>query len=404
MITLADTWLHDLSPILFEVPGVNLPIRWYGLSYLAGFIIAAVLLTQLAKRNLIAIPASRVLDAMWMLVAGVMVGGRLGYVLIYQPSLFISFSQSFPFWGVLRLTDGGMASHGGMIGVIIAAWWISRGFRPDEAPAKSANTSPREGACPVLHVTDALALVAPFGLMLGRLANFINGELLGRIIAQPGEPVPAWASWFAVKFPQERLEPSRAPELTFEQSRELAGLIDTYVPAGALAEPVSDLERYQILLQKLQAGIPGVAEGLAPLISARAPSQLLQAFAEGVVVAAAVWFVARLPRRPGVVGCWFLIVYGIGRILTEFIRLPDAHFAAETISSLTSPRPLGLARGQWLSLLMVLTGVGFLVWRTRTPAETYLGWLKPSPNATSTPAAEPADAKRRPKPDRNQPE
>src|SRR5690606_35147279 len=85
--------------------------------------------------------------------------------------------------------------HGGMIGVIVAAWWISRGFR-------SADHAGRVGRCPPTHVMDLCALIGCFGIALGRLANFINGELLGRIVAPAGAPAP----WWAVRFPQEILE------------------------------------------------------------------------------------------------------------------------------------------------------------------------------------------------------
>jgi phosphatidylglycerol:prolipoprotein diacylglycerol transferase len=103
------------------------------------------------------------------------------------------------------------------------------------------------------------------------------------------------------------------------------------------------------------------------LISARHPSQLYQAAAEGVGVGLALWFVARRPRVPGIVGSWFLIAYGALRIVTEFWRLPDAHLAVGRIA--------GLSRGQWLSALMVVIGVFFLMtlWRSKEPKMG--GWM-----------------------------
>ena len=103
-------WFHDLSPYLWRISG-DFGIRWYGVSYLLAFAIAYILLRWLSKRGVTPIPHDRIADAMMMLVGGVIVGGRLGYILLYDPSLLIDFSGSAPWWGVLRLTNGGMSSH-----------------------------------------------------------------------------------------------------------------------------------------------------------------------------------------------------------------------------------------------------------------------------------------------------
>jgi phosphatidylglycerol:prolipoprotein diacylglycerol transferase len=205
-------------------------------------------------------------------------------------------------------------------------------------------------------VLDVMCLLAPFGLLLGRIANFVNGELLGRIVAAPGEPAP----WWAVKFPQERLE-GDAPALTAEQAQRLADLARPFMRPGDTFEA-----GYRRLLERVQDGAPGLAEQLSPLISARHPSQLYQAVAEGVVVGAVVWVIARRPRRPGVVGCWFLITYGVLRVATEVWRLPDAH--------LVHGRVLGLSRGQWLSAMMVVFGAVALSVLLRRGGAKVGGW------------------------------
>ena len=141
MNTLA-AWLHDLGPIAFQAG--PLAIRWYGLSYVLGFVIGWWWLTRLAAKGLILIPRERVADAAMIFVAGVVLGGRLGYAILYDPALFITFEKSFPFWGLLEINKGGMASHGGIAGVIIASLVIARGFKgPDGA---------RVGKCPAPHV------------------------------------------------------------------------------------------------------------------------------------------------------------------------------------------------------------------------------------------------------------
>lgn len=368
-MTLA-AWLHDLDPFLLRFTD-TLGIRWYGLSYLASFVIAGFILHRMAKAGLLRIPADRVIDVMVVLVAGVVIGGRVGYVLVYQPSLLWTFEPAFPFWGLLMLTRGGMASHGGIVGVVIAAAWVARGLRKDDQCPKTP--------CPTLHILDALALTAPIGLMLGRIANFVNGELLGRVVARAGEPAP----WWAVRFPQEHLTTHAAP-LTPDQELALITLVHRHrLPND---DPKDWFEpAYHRVLEKLQAGSTDIAERLGPLVSARHPSQLYQALAEGLATLAVVWLVFRSPRRPGVVGAWFMISYGVGRIITEFWRLPDDHFAGAGFFDLSSPRPLGLSRGQWLSALMILAGIALLIAVARHGAEKLGGWRQCPVNSESAP-------------------
>ncbi len=348
-MTLA-AWLHDLSPFAIRFTD-SFGLRWYGLSYALGFLVGWMVLRGLARRGVALIPPERVGDAILYVVVGVVAGGRLGYAVFYKPSLFWSFEPGFPWWQLLAVHEGGMASHGGMIGVIIAAWMISRGCKE---PGGS-----RGGRLPLLHVLDLLCLVAPFGLFFGRLANFVNGELLGRVVAPPGEPAP----WWSVKYPQELLDTVPPRDAALEH------LVRSYTLAGEGFE--SGCAR---MLERLQAGAPGLAEQVAPLVSARHPSQLYQAAAEGVVLGLVVWLVARSARKPGIIGCWFLITYGVLRVVTEVWRLPDAHLVQKHL--------FGLTRGQWLSVLMVVIGLAFLVWIGRSRAAAMGGWGR---SATAAP-------------------
>ncbi len=342
MFTLA-AWLHDLDPVALSLPG-GLAIRWYGIAYIAGFAIAWWGLSQLAKRGWIAIPREAVGDVILATMIGVIIGGRLGYVLVYKPSLMLDFGGGFPWWGLFRINEGGMASHGGIVGAIAGAWFMARKLK-----------------LPLLHVLDCLALATPIGLMLGRLANFVNGELLGRIVAGPGEPAP----WWAVRYPQELSEREGEISHTPAQTLELESLaLEANV---ALGTPDAALT-YGAIERAVQTGHAHIAERLAPLLNARHPSQLYQALAEGLVVLVVLILVWRKPRRAGIVGAWFLITYGVGRIATEFVRLPDAHFGA-------SARLLGLSRGQWLSAAMVAIGAVMIWWVCRrADATRYGGW------------------------------
>lgn len=339
-MTMLGVWVHDLNPIVVRLGG-DFAIRWYGLAYIAGFICAYLILRFLAKRGRLLIPHDAVPDLMLAVMVGTLVGGRLGYVLIYQPGLMVTFEKSFPWWGLLAINQGGMASHGGMIGVVIGALLFARKY-------KVAG----------LHALDALALVAPIGIFFGRLANFVNGELLGRIVtAAPGKELP----WWAVKYPQELLE--RHSEvvsgLSVEHRDWLEGFESMYGGASGI-------------VREIQRGNDVVTAQIAPLLNARHPSQLYQAFFEGLLLFVVLWFVWRKPRRMGVIAAWFLMLYGVGRVFTEFYRLPDAH--------LVTQRMMGLSRGQWLSAGMVVIGAVMLgVVMARKGGERVGGWGSPLP-------------------------
>ncbi|MBA4119569.1 MAG: prolipoprotein diacylglyceryl transferase [Isosphaera sp.] len=362
--TLADAWFHTLDPVLVRLWG-GVVVRYYGLAYMVGFVIAAAMLKALARRGASPIPAHRVLDAMTWLVAGTIVGGRAGYVLVYQPSLLTTLTPGFPFWGALAVHQGGLASHGGMVGLILACWRIGRGFGEDDGS--------RSGRAPTLRVTDAVCMVAMPGVFLGRVANFINGELLGKIVAAPGSPAP----WWSVRFPREldgwiapgtRQRLSHAPELSPDQRAALDRLVEgVRLPeepwASALAQIIANPGRYRAQLE--------------PLLSARHPSQLYQALAEGVVLLVVVWAIARLPRRAGLITAWWFIVYGALRITTEFWRLPDAQFG-------DAGRIYGLSRGQWLSAGMVGFGAGLLGVVLARGGARVGGWLRPAGAARAT--------------------
>jgi len=340
-------WFHDLDPVIVPIAG-PLAIRWYGLSYLLSFVLAYFVMRALARRGFTPVPRERIADAMLYLVLGVMVGGRLGYIVLYEPAILVEFSSSPPFWGVLALNRGGMASHGGFVGIILAAWWISRGFKDEQGR--------RVGACPPLHVMDLCALVGPIGLALGRVANFINGELLGKVVAAPSEPAP----WYAVKYPQEIIE--RPPESLPQTEAQLDAIIELSL-TRMLPGETDWIFGYERVLSAIRRGDAELRAQLEPLISARYPTQLMQAFFDGLLVLVVVWLIARRPRTPGVIGGWLLIVYGLGRVVMDRVRLPDA--GIEQFGMLT--------RGQLYSLIMLGAGVAVLAWTRRTSAPAPMG-------------------------------
>ena len=157
MISPLAYWVHDLSPFLIQF-NESFGVRYYGLAYQLGFLGGAWLLGRFAAAGRSQLPRERITDFMVALVFGVMIGGRLGWFLLYHPTMLFSDPLS-----LVRVWEGGMASHGGFLGVAIALWWFSRSNK-----------------IPFLHLGDLIVACAPLGLLLGRIANFINGELWGK--------------------------------------------------------------------------------------------------------------------------------------------------------------------------------------------------------------------------------
>ena len=155
----------DLTPEIFSVTlfGVTLALRWYALAYIAGLLIGwRLVVAAVSSPRLWQGDAPMTRDQVerlltWVIV-GVIVGGRLGFVLFYQPASFLANPLDIP-----KVWQGGMAFHGGFLGVVVAGWLFCR----------------REGI-PMLSAADLLAMATPPGLLLGRIANFINAELWGR--------------------------------------------------------------------------------------------------------------------------------------------------------------------------------------------------------------------------------
>jgi len=160
-----------LSPEIFtiEVGSFAFSLRWYALAYIAGLIVGWRIVVALMRRpglwpaGRAPMPVERVEDLLTAIVLGVILGGRLGFVLFYQPGYFLANP-----WDIPKVWQGGMAFHGGFLGVVVAGIWFCR----------------RHGV-PMLQLADALALATPAGLFFGRIANFINAELWGRPTDMP---------------------------------------------------------------------------------------------------------------------------------------------------------------------------------------------------------------------------
>lgn len=254
----------EIDPVAIAVG--PLVIRWYALAFIVGLLAGWGYISLLLRQPPHVMTRAQLSDYFSWAIVGVILGGRLGYVAFYQPLYYATHPlEIFAVW------QGGMSFHGGLIGVVVATVWFARRRNID-----------------MFALGDLVACAAPVGLLLGRLANFINGELFGRPTDVP------WAIVF---------------------------------PAGG---PVG-----------------------------RHPSQLYEAALEGIVLFILLLALVRLTRMrwyPGTAVGLFLAGYGLARIIVEFFREPDIQ-----IGYLAG----GTTLGQWLSLPLVLLGIGIAVWALR---------------------------------------
>ncbi|ARJ69902.1 prolipoprotein diacylglyceryl transferase [Paracoccus contaminans] len=279
----------DISPdiVTITIAGRDFSLRWYAMAYLVGLLLGWRIIVALARRPALwggepPLRPAQVEELLTWIVAGVILGGRLGFVLFYEPAYYLSHPAE-----IVKVWQGGMSFHGGFLGVVIAAWLYAR----------------RTGT-QALRLADALAVAAPAGLLLGRIANFINAELWGR---------PTSAPW-GVIFPGDAAQACASA-------------------AGPCARHPSQL---------YEAGLEGLVLGLVMLMLVRAGGL----------------------RRPGLCLGVFLGGYGLARFVVEFFRQADAQFVTpdNPWGHVLGGPVWGITMGQLLSLPMILAGLGFACW------------------------------------------
>ena len=348
-------YLHQINPFAIRFHG-DFGIRWYGLSYLWGFFLGYLLVHRVVAVGRSTLKPQEVGDMTMWLALGIVLGGRLGFVFFYQPELLTQISGSFPYWGVIAINQGGMASHGGMIGGIVASYLYARANKHSWA-----------------HMLDLFAFGAPLGLFFGRIANFINGELYGR------ECPPTFS--LAVQFPQE-ITTWKADD------QRLTTLFDA-LPFTHRFDPTEHFNKfYQALIDEQSRGNPQVIAALRQVLPARYPSQLFEAVLEGLVVFFVLAIIWWKPRKPLVVGASFGIVYGLVRIIGEQFRMPDHYLLKQEFQS------YGVTRGQWLSGLLILAGVVLLIFALNRKVAPMGGWrripgIEPTPPTGEKPPSVP---------------
>jgi phosphatidylglycerol:prolipoprotein diacylglycerol transferase len=300
-------FIDNFDPFIFRLWD-NVGPRWYGLAYVLAFLSGFLIVRLLAKRGYCDLPPEQVGDFItWTALCGVLLGGRLGYVLFYRPEMLRE-----PL-SILRVWEGGMSSHGGMFGIMLFVLFYAY----------------RHGLS-WRNLGDNLVVAAPLGLFFGRVANFVNGELYGRATTVP----------WAVQFPKELIE-NRA-------------LGDRAVAAAVQIDPTFVDPELIITAARIN---PAFADILRTVLRPRHPSQLYEAFCEGIVLFAILWFVrTRLRTRNGTLIGLFFICYALFRIVIENFREPD------------SPLVGMFTRGQFLSFFLIALGLAFIVSAKLRPA------------------------------------
>ena len=251
-----------IDPVIVSLGVGGLALRWYGLMYLIGFAAVWYLGNYRARTHPGAWTKNEISDLVFYGAMGAVLGGRVGYVFFYNFSTFVH----DPLY-LFRMWEGGMSFHGGLLGVCLGLVYFAR---------------KRQRSW--IDVTDFLVPLCPIGLGLGRIGNFINMELPGRVTDGP------------------------------------FGLIYTCDAVRGLTQTCV-----------------GQWEGVA-----RHPSPLYQAFTEGLLLFVVVWWISRQPKRRGFVTGVFLLGYGAVRIITENFRSPDAHIGFIAFDWLTLGQLLSL--------------------------------------------------------------
>ncbi len=283
----------DISPEIFSVTlfGMTFALRWYALAYIVGIILGwRIVVRAVSRPDLWAaqkpvMTKEQVEDLLFWVILGVILGGRLGYVLFYQPAYYLANPLH-----ILRVWEGGMSFHGGAIGVILAGIYYTR----------------RHGIS-TISTGDMVCLGLAPGLLLGRIANFINAELWGRPTDLP------WGVAF--------------PTLAAQDCPDVIG------------------------------------------ICARHPSQLYEALLEGLILGTLLIYLAwrrGALKSSGLIGGTFLLGYGLARFAVEFVRQPDAQFVSpgNPLGLAWHAGGWGLTMGQILCLPMIAVGL-FLILRAR---------------------------------------
>lgn len=301
---------HFIDPVAIPLPG-PIDVRWYGLGYVFAFTVGYYILRLLSRDGFLKLDDEAIADMMFGLILGTILGARIGYIVFYDFAEFAANPAR-----IIRLWEGGLSFHGGLTGVVLAAAWYVRKYKITLA-----------------HLLDSLALGVPTGIFAVRIANFINGELFGRV-------TDASVPW-AIRFP------------TDPAAMQLLGIDRVY--------GIRERE-----LAVLEARDSGAWDAIRDQVPLRHPSQLYESLTEGLILGLILWTIYLIARRKGIrlpsglLSGVFLTGYGLFRSFVELFRQPDVQFrdANDSLGTVLGP----LTMGQALSLLVIAAGVYFLVY------------------------------------------
>ncbi len=289
------------------IPGF--PLRWYALMYLVAFGLTYVLVMVQVKRDSLPHTSDDIASLFIWAIIGLLLGARLFGTIFYDPTGYYlrnPWMIFWPFMGGRFVGFQGMSYHGGLIGAIAGGWIYCRRHRIS-----------------FLKMADLFVTAIPLGYTFGRIGNFINGELWGRVTTRPWGVVFPFATRFSTRY---------------EWVRDIADQVGIAYETGQLV----NLPRH--------------------------PSQLYEAFLEGILLFIVLWFVLkRRSRYPGFMLSWYLIGYGIARVIAEYFREPDADIGfVIALGRETEPQALflsllNISMGQLLSMLMILSGAVLLI-------------------------------------------
>jgi len=285
---MTEPYIVQFNPVALGLGPIQ--VHWYGLMYLLGFLFVALLGEYRRRQGRLPVSRETLGDLFFYGMIGVIVGGRVWYMLFYY--------TGGPHWiwseplALFRVWDGGMSFHGGLLGVLAAGWWWSRRQRLQ-----------------FFDTIDFVAPLVPIGLGLGRLGNFINGELWGK---------PTTLPWGMI-FPNARSE-----DLAYADSH----------PSW-----MASLQQW--------GGLP------------RQPSELYEMALEGAVLFVVIWLVSIKPRPRYLVSGLFALLYGCFRIGIEFVRLPDPQLGYLAFGWVTM--------GQLQSLPLIVVGLWLIGLARRSP-------------------------------------
>ncbi|MGB3739686.1 MAG: prolipoprotein diacylglyceryl transferase [Pontixanthobacter sp.] len=273
-------------------------LRWYSLAYLGGILLGYWHLSKMVAAPGAPMAQRHADDLFFYCTLGIIFGGRLGYAMFYKPELFVSFGgDGLVSWELLRLWDGGMSFHGGLIGVLVAIAFVCR-----------------QGDLKFLRICDYIAVNVPFGMMFGRLANFVNGELWGRETDVP------WGMIFC----------------------DMQKTADTCLTSGIV----------------------------------RHPSQLYEAALEGALLIAVLLYMfwrTRARYRPGLLVGVFTVGVAGGRFIVEFFREPDAH-----LTEFAMRTGLSMGQWLTIPLILIGLFVAIRAWRKPPLASGATGQAAPA--------------------------